>query len=614
MATATGCRQGVKGVVMRRSLYLWGIVVAMLVVLVQGCATSGGSVAVTPAPTPTPTPTPIPTGRGAGDTLRILIWQAPAMLNPHLTTNSAEWEVCRITYEPLASYDKDGVLVPFLADEIPSLENGGVSEDGLSVTWPLRDDVRWSDGEPFTANDVQFTYEYVTNPDVGALSASVYDSVEAVEIVDEYTVRVVFETPTPNWAGPFVGMQGTILPKHIFEPYMDEGDVVNAPANTAPIGTGPYSMVEFKPQEVLFFGNELIETNKISFEPNQYFRDEDKPFFSRVEINGGGSVNSAADKVLQDGTIDYAWNLQLPGEVLEQYADADQGQVLSLFGPDVERIALNRTNPYQETAEGERSSLDFPHPFLSELEVRQALALAIDRERIVELYGPTGRPTSNLLVSPSLYESDNTEARFDPEEARALLDEAGWEDSDRDGIREKDGVKMEMVYLTSASAVRQHTQQIVKENLEDIGIRVRIEFVDASTFNSNTNPNGSYRFHADMQEFYHGNSSPDPSAYMHFWTCDEIPTQANGWQGENVERWCNPEYDALDAQVDEELDPDKRRELLVAMNDMIVEQVVLIPLVNIAVPAGLSNSIEGVELTPWDANLWKIEDWRRKAL
>ncbi len=535
------------------------------------------------------------------------------MLNPHLTTNSAEWEVCRMTYEPLASYDQDGTLVPFLAAEIPSLDNGGVAEDGLSVTWQLREDVRWSDGEPFTANDVQFTYEYVTDTTVGALSASVYDSIEAVDVVDDYTVRVVFEAPTPNWAGPFVGIQGAILPRHIFAPYMDD-DIVNAPANIDPVGTGPYTMIAFKPQEVLFFGNELIETNKIIFEPNEYFRDEDKPFFSRVEVNGGGSVNSAADRVLRDGTIDYAWNLQLTGEVLEQYADSEQGRVLSLFGPDVERIALNRTDPYQETADGERSSLEFPHPFLSDKQVREALSLAIDREAIVALYGPTGRPTSNLLVSPALYESDNTKAIFDPEQAKALLDEAGWQDSDEDGIRDKDGVSMEMVYLTSASTVRQRTQQIVQDNLEDIGVRVRIEFVDASTFNSNTNPNGSYRFHADMQEFYHGNSSPDPSAYMHFWTCEEIPTQANGWQGENVERWCNPEYDDLAAQVDEELDPEKRRALFMAMNDMIIQDVVLIPLVNIAVPAGLSNTIEGVELTPWDANVWKIEDWRRKPL
>lgn len=128
-----------------------------------------------------------------------MYWQAPTILNPHLSTGFKDSEASRITLEPLASYDNQGNLIPFLAAEIPSIENGGISPDGKSVTWKLKEGIKWSDGAPFVADDVVFTYRFITNPKVGSTSANNYASVETVEAINENTVKVVFKQPNPAW-------------------------------------------------------------------------------------------------------------------------------------------------------------------------------------------------------------------------------------------------------------------------------------------------------------------------------------------------------------------------------------------------------------------------------
>jgi peptide/nickel transport system substrate-binding protein len=572
---------------------------------------------VNPTPEPRAMPTAKSTAGGAGDTLRILNPQAPTNLNPHLSLAIKDTEASRITYEPLASFNKEGDLVPFLAAEIPSLENGGVAADGKSVTWKLRQDVKWSDGEPFTADDVLFTYEFISNPEVKAATAATYSAVESVEAIDTYTVKVNFKDVNPSWALPFVGMQGMIIPRHIFEPY-NGANAQEAPANTLPVGTGPYRVMPpgIKPQEVLLLGTQLVETNKIVFEPNPYFREADKPFFSRVELRGGGTVNEAA-RLVMSGEVDYAYLGQLPPETLEDLDTSGQGRLVTNFGSRVERILLNRTDPNQETADGERSSLQFPHPFFSDKKVRQAFAYAIDRENIAALYGLVGRTTSNNLVAPPQYNSPNAFYEFNLDKARALLDEAGWIDADGDGIREnQDGVRLEVVFQAPVGTTVQAAQHIVREGLRSIGVEVELKLVDPSILYGSglDNPDSVWRFNADMQEIAVRSASPDPSLYMRFWTCGQIPQKANKWSaGLNIERWCSPEYDAMYQQSTAELDPEKRRQIFIQMNDMLIEDVVMIPLVLTAQASGANGTIEGIDLTPWDTELWNIKDWRRSS-
>jgi peptide/nickel transport system substrate-binding protein len=551
-----------------------------------------------------------------GDTLRLLFWQAPTTLNPHLTSNQRDWNASRIVYEPLASYDKDGNLIPFLAAEIPTLENGGLAEDGRSVTWRLKEDIFWSDGEPFTADDVLFTYEYVSDPDTGAATASTFTAITSIDVVNDYTVRLNFSESNPAWALPFVGVQGLIIPRHIFEAATGTLSYPCEASNgQTVVGTGPYRLVTCNPEEVLFLGNELVQTIRIIYEPNPYFREPDNPYFGRLELLGGGTVNEAARRVLQVGDIDFAWNLQLDGETLADYEMGGQGQVVTNFGSRVERLQLNRTDPNRPTSTGERSSLQFDHPFLTDPLVLEALTYAIDRERIAALYGPTGATTSNILVSPANLASPNTSYTFDLGQAAALLDESGWVDSDGDGIRDKDGVEMSVVIQTTVTPLRQATQEIVKENLESIGFEVIIKIIDGAAFGNRApeNTNSAYHFYADLQMLFFGNRGPDPASYMVQWTCVQIPQEENGWAGLNIERWCSPEYDALLAQATAEIDPDTRAEIFIRLNDMLVNEVVMIPLVHLGVAGGVANDLLGVDLTPWDVDVWNIKDWRRET-
>ncbi|XTZ10175.1 MAG: peptide ABC transporter substrate-binding protein, partial [cyanobacterium endosymbiont of Rhopalodia yunnanensis] len=422
------------------------------------------------------------------ETLNLLYWQAPTILNPHLSTGFKDSEASRITLEPLASYDNQGNLIPFLAAEIPSIENGGISPDGKSVTWKLKEGIKWSDGTPFVADDVVFTYRFITNPKVGSTSANNYASVKTVEAIDENTVKVVFKQPNPAWNLPFIGGGGMILPRHLYEGYNGE-NARQAPENLIPIGTGPYKVVEFKPGDV------------VVYQVNSHFREVDKLEFKRIELKGGGDAASAARAVLQTGDVDYAYNLQVEVNILNQLEAGGTGKIQSIFGGTSERILINLTDPNKLTAEREKSSLKFPHPFFQNKQVREAFSLAIDRDTIAkQLYGITGKATSNFLIAPSQYNSPNTSYEFNLEKASKLLDKTGWKDSNNNGIRDKNGTEMKVVFQTSVNPLRQKTQEIVKQGLRKIGVDVELKNVDASIFFSSDPANNDTvePFYADL--------------------------------------------------------------------------------------------------------------------
>jgi peptide/nickel transport system substrate-binding protein len=551
--------------------------------------------------------------RGESGTLRMLYWQAPTIANPHLSVGTKDLAASRIVYEPLASFDAAGNMVPLLAAEIPSLENGGVAVDGRSVTWKLRPGVKWADGVPFSADDVVFTFEYASNPEVGAATSATYEVVESVEALDDHRVRVNFKGVNPAWTLPFVGVNGMILPRHLFADY-NGANWQEAPTNLMAVGTGAYQVAAFTEEDILIIGDDAVSTIKIIYEPNPHFREPDKPYFSKVELRGGGDPLVAAEAVFKEGSLDYGFNLQVPIATLEALEAHGKG---ILFAPPTawtERIMINFADPNRETDSGERASTTFPHPILSDKRVRQALALGVDREAITRLYGKTGRLATNLLISPANYASPNTSWEYDLDKAAALLDEAGWVDSDGDGTRDKDGLRLSLVFQTSVNAVRQETQAIIKQALESIGVEIELKIIDSSIYFGPVDDNTNTRrhFYADLEEFNFSNKSPDPGAYMRAWTCDEAAQQANNWSSANWSRYCNPAFDALYERSTRELDPEKRRQLIIAMNDLLIEDVAVIPMVERALAFGIVTSLDGVEPTPWDVDVWNIKDWRRK--
>lgn len=542
-------------------------------------------------------------GRGQGDLLRILYWQAPTILNTHFAQGDKDSSASALVLEPLMQVDAAGELVPVLITEIPSLENGGVSEDGLSVTYNLRDDVLWSDGTPFTAEDVRFTWEFVTHPDSSTTTIATYQVIEDVEVVDDHTVTLHFAQPNPAWFVPFAtGYGGSVLPKHIL------GDQIGAAArdsefNLNPIGTGPYVVDVFNPGDV------------VTYTINENYRFADKPWFQRVEFKGGGDATSAARGAMQTGDVDYAWNLQVEAQVLDQMQQtAETGELLVVPGNSVERILLNLSDPWTEV-DGERSKLGTDHPFQADVNVRKAWTYACDRDTIAgQLYGPTGQPTANTLVSPERFASPNTSYEFNIDRCAEMLEEAGW--TVQDGIRQKDGVEMRILYQTSTNPVRQKNQEIIKEALESIGVPVEIKAIDAGVYFSSDagNPDTWAHFYADWEMFTNGPASPYPITYMANYKSDEpeldIPQESNSWSGANAYRWINDEYNELYRQAETELDPDAQPELFHRMNDLIVMvDVVEIPLVHRSLVSATATALRGNKTSPWTPETYDVQDW-----
>lgn len=551
--------------------------------------------------------------RGTCGPLRLLFWQAPTTTNPHLSIGIKDLSASRIVYEPLASFDADGGLIPLLAAEIPSPENGGVAADGRSVTWKLKPNLKWADGAPFTADDVLFTFEYASSANVGATSRATYRIVRNVEVIDDLTVKVHFKDVNPAWALPFVGVNGMIIPRHLFEKYAG-ANAQDAPENLKGTGTGAYRVVKFTEEDILIIGEDVVSTIKIVYEPNPFFRELDKPCFERVALQGGGDALTAAKAVFRDGVVDYGYNLQVAVDILQELEAQGKGTLIAPPTAKTERIMINFSDPNRETGDGERSSVKFPHPFLTDKRVRQAISLGIDRKAISKLYGKVGRVATNMLISPARYNSPNTTWEFNLEKAASILDQAGWIDTDGDGVREKNEVRLSMVFQTSVNSVRQKTQQIIKNALESIGFEVELKIIDASIFFGPVRDNTNTRrhFYADLEEFTFNNKSPDPGAYLRAWTCGAIAQKANNWSAPNWPRYCNPEFDVLYEQSTTELDSQKRRRLIVQMNDFLINDFAVIPIVERSSAFGISNDLVGIEPTPWDVDVWNIKDWRRK--
>ncbi|HKX09968.1 MAG TPA: peptide ABC transporter substrate-binding protein [Stellaceae bacterium] len=540
-----------------------------------------------------------PTKAGGGGALKLLWWQAPTLLNPHFAVGTKDQDASRIFYEPLAGWDADGNLVPFLAAEIPSQQNGGLADDGKSVVWKLKQGVKWHDGQPFTADDCVFNWQYAGDPASATYDVATYKDIQ-VEKIDDHTIKVLFKKPTPFWPDPFVGTRGMILPKHLFEAY--KGDKSrDAPANLKPVGTGPYKFVDFKPGDVV-----LAEINKDYHVAN-------RPHFDTVEMKGGGDAVSAARAVLQSGEYDYSWNLQVEDEILRKLEAGGKGHVIVLEGGSIEHIQINFTDPWTEV-DGERSSLKTKHPTLSDKAVRDALNLLVDRGSVEKfIYGRAGVATANFLNNPPRFRSKNTKWEFNIDKANKILDDAGWKRGS-DGIREKDGKKLHFVYQTSINEPRQKNQAIVKQACQKAGIDVELKSVAASVYFSSDagNPDTYPHFYTDIQMFTTSMTEPDPALFMNRFTSWEMATKENKWQGQNVVRWRNDDYDKAYRAAEGELDPVKRAELFIKMNDLLIGDVAVIPVVYRPGVRGVHNQVKA-NVGGWDNDTFMLSDWYREA-
>lgn len=549
------------------------------------------------------------------ESLILRYWQAPSTANPYLAEAFKDLDAAALVLEPLANYSEDGRLTPRLATAIPSVDNGGIPEDLTAITWELKPGILWSDGTPFTAHDAVFTWRYrcsLPDFDCGAES----EAIRTMEAIDDLTLRITFKYPVGFPYDEFVGFDGGkyILQKSQFEGCMGEAsrtaEACRA-ANLAPIGTGPYRIVSFQIDET-------AGTSVVVYERNEHFRVPGQPFFSEVTIQGGGTAEDAVQAVLA-GDADYAWRVQILPETRQRLEEAEHVTVAFAFSTLVERLLVNFTNP--DPALGAKSSEwsyddPNPHPFLSDPAVREALSLAIDRGRIVdEFYGPTGQPACNIITRPALYASPNNDDCLiqDIEAARMILEDAGWRLGE-DGTRQKNGVRLSLLYQTSTNDARQGTQALIQEWWEEIGVETALKNIDASYFfapyldpnkPNDPNPDSVYRFLADIQMF------ADISTPDHYVTA-QVPRPENDWLGTNIPRWSNAEYDEIFAEsLVTPLGP-RRRQQVIAMNDLLVQNHALIPLVDRASVVPFLSELKGVRTNAWDSEMWNIHEWYRE--
>ena len=540
--------------------------------------------------------------RGSSGHANVIYWQAPSILNPYLSTGTKDVESASLVLEPLIRFNEKGEMVPFLAADVPTVANGGFSADFKTITYKLRPGLKWSDGTPFTASDVLFTYEYCTGIK-GCAKSNIFAPVDKVVAVDPTTVRITFKAAKPYPYDVFGGASTPILQRAQFKDCLGDKAPSCSKENFNPVGTGPFMVKEFRPNDV------------IQYVANPNYRDPAKPAFATLTLKGGGDAAAAGRAVMETGEFDYAWNLQLAPDVLARMGRGGKGKTVAAFGTLVERIEMNLTDPSPKHGDA-RATTKHPHPFLTDIRVRKALSMAIDRNLLVEVgYGPAGRPTCNLVPAPIAFASSNTDCiKQDMAGAKALLDQAGWRVGS-DGVRAKDGVKMEILYQTSTNAVRQNFQALVKQWWTELGVKTELRNVSASVFFGGDpgSPDTFQKFFADVEMYANNFDGTDPEGYLAEHVCDKIPRPETQWQGTNMNRYCNPEYDKLVKELSATAGVEKRAVIAKRLNDMLTkDSYVVVPLVDRGRVSAHSNSLGGVVLNTWDSELWNAADWFRR--
>jgi peptide/nickel transport system substrate-binding protein len=543
--------------------------------------------------------------RGEGGELRIIQWQAPTILSPHVSTGTKDYLAASLVTEPLLAYMPDSSLVPVLAAQTPTIENGQLAEDLTSVTFTLQDGILWSDGEPFTAEDVAFTWQWIMDPANASVSNGVWTPIENIEVTDPLTLTVTFAAPNANWFEPFTGdTWGPIYPKHILE----AGPDAHTAFINSPIGTGPYVVDSFAPND------------QVIYSINENYRFPNKPYFATVNLKGGGDAVSAARAVLQTGEYDYAWNLQVEPAILQQLAEGGAGTLFVSPGTNLERLHFNMSDPNVEV-DGQRSEMNTPHPFFTDPVVRQALNLLADRAAIAnnfyqgEEFEP---PTANILVGIEPMTSPNTSWEFNVEAAVQMLEEAGW--TMQGDVRAKDGIELRFNYVTSINEVRQKTQQVLKQSFEQAGFAVQLLQVDSGIYfdASPGNEQNIGHMYYDVTMYTNNASSPFPIAYMNDWYAgpdrENIAQASNQWNGGNRQRYYNPDYDAVYEAVQVETDLEAAAQMFIEMNDILVNDAIMLPLVHRAGGVvAISNTLAADNLAagPFMEDYWNIANWVR---
>jgi len=550
----------------------------------------------TKAPEPTePPPTEVP--EPAESTITILTMEDPPSFNHWLTDTGYENLVAEMILLGMADIGPLGEIFPELAAELPSVENGGVviDEDAwtMDVTWTMRDDVYWEDGEPVTADDVIFTWDALADPETGMWVPGM-DYTDSIEKIDDYSFVVHYNSVYPDYLEQLGGFYGVIWPEH----YCQGEAIGEWDCNRDPLADGPYLLEEWEAGDHL------------TFVRNPNYFEAGKPAIDKVYVQIVPEETVRQEMMLRgDGDVDF-WLIEPVMEAYEEDPNIDVS--MSAFGRWLVRLWPN------QAARGTIDSVETPHPIFSDVRVRQAMRMAINVDEIVAgVWGERGFMSAqwtDFYRDP--YICDVPKPVYDLEGARALLEEAGWTDTDGDGVREchgcttgaEEGYVMNTEFLVYGEwgETLELAHQLIAEDLNELGMGTELGVVEGSQLWGTYDDGGieqNGNFDLDMwDDGYAGNQLTD-FLWVYYHTDAQEPDM--GW---NVERWSNEDFDAL---LDETytLDEEYRKELFCQMAVILDEELPSIPLFAAVEAAGFSARIQGVEDNGNDMITWNIADW-----
>jgi len=528
------------------------------VLLISGCG-------VKSVPTPTRTSPPIKHEIQQGGQLVYGSLQEPDTLNPLLSDSIATGEVSSLIFSSLVTMNEQGQWIPDLATEVPTVQNGGVSLNGLVVRYKLRSGVTWHDGVNFSSDDVKFTWQAIMNRKNNIISRDGYEKIKSIDTPDPYTVVINFAEPYVNYLSLFA----TVLPQHILE--VDK-DINKSAFNRAPVGTGPFKFKEWRLAEAV-----VLDANPT------YFR-------------GKPTLDGITYKVIPDSNI---MLLQLKSgeiDIISNIAFTQLDQIKDIAGVQ----AVVTPNLIWE-------HLDFnlDHPLFQDLRVRQAITLGIDRQAIITnvLKNAAGPATSDQSPLSWGYKQAAQEGR-DVHAAQELLVQAGWQLGEG-GIFTKDGAKLEFsLTFPTGTKFRETVASVIAQQLKEVGIVANLNPVDPKLFFDDLLKKRN--FETAMYALVAG---IDPDNF-NLWNSKSIPSSRNSYEGRNYAGWRNTEVDALTEQGMYTIDIEGRKQIYFRIQDILSEQHPVVPLYFRSNIDAVKSTVANYHANPTPAgNLWNAWQW-----
>ncbi len=524
----------------------------------------------------------------SGGMLNYLLYEDPDSLNPIVGQTSIAVQVSTAVLEPLAETLPDGSWSPRLAAEIPTPDNGGISDDLLTVTWKLRPNVMWHDGQPFTSADVKFTWQAASSESGGSAVASTYALIDSIDTPDDLTAVVHYSKFNVGYINQFPW----ILPQHA------TGDVNSMQTwkfNREPVGTGPFKFKEWQ------------ASDHVTVLKNDQYWQQGKPMLDGINFLVVPSEESRVARMLQGDAQVMLW----PGEDTEQqFAESDVAKVRLAPGIWVLQVHFNLSKPFDNDP-----GATPPHPILGDPKVRQAIAMGIDRDRIVTQVIPDVTKIDSVL-DVGWIKAKVKPFTYDLEGAKKLLDEAGWVDNGN-GQRVAKGAKYASDGTKLELAMNGYTgykpielgELAIQEDLGKLGIKINPSNQDFAII-FGTWADKSPRLIGDFDSLFYDSGlfiEPHDSIYRRY-DPSQVPSADNP-SGQNIYRWVRDDVGQWISDAGSTPDREKRRAAYQKVADALREDIPMIPVAQLGEGSAYSTKMHGFTVSTWGYSTWDSMNW-----